>query len=213
MLAALLAIMLAALAQAQTTADPAAGKFWYEQSCARCHGSPPQERQAGTPNITGASAAGIRQALATVSAMSRVFVSETQIAEIEGYLREPLTFAASPGIDFSDAWYDLAQSGWGISVHQRPNSRMFVTLYIYTDSGEPMWLVSSEMRWSDPLTVSGDLLNARAAGFPVSGFDSRSVSLRPVGKLSFRFSDRRSGVVEFTIDGRSYLRNITRLAF
>lgn len=189
------------------------GKLWYEQLCASCHGSPPQERQTGTPNITGLSAARIRFALANVSAMRNVGLSEQQILDVEVYLQRPSEFRAAPGVDYSDLWWNPSESGWGLSLTQHSNSSLVGFLYLYRSDGEPLWLISSQMRWQEPTRISGDLLQTRAAGFPPAGFAPESVQVRKVGTISLQFSSASRGVVEFSIDGVQYRKVIERLAF
>jgi len=193
-------------------ADGAAGKFWYEQNCARCHGSPPQERQGGTPNITGFGAERIRFALGNVVAMTKVSLNELQVLDVAAYLVRPVDFRWAPGIDFSDLWWNPAEPGWGVSVTQRPNSAVAGTLFIYQASGEPLWLVFADMRWLDPLTVSGQLFRSRARNFDPS-FDPSSVMTRAAGTLRLQFTNRDSGIAEFTIDGVEYRKPISRVAF
>ena len=83
-------------------ADPVAGKFWYEQNCARCHGSPPQERLGGTPNVTGLPADRIRGTLANVVAMAKINLSATQVLDCRSLSGRAHADAWAPGIDFSD---------------------------------------------------------------------------------------------------------------
>jgi hypothetical protein len=204
------AIFIAASAH---SADPVAGKFWYEQNCARCHGSPPQERQAGTPNITGFSADRIRFALANIPAMTKVNLSAAQIPDVEAYLQAPLQYLWAPGIDFSDLWWNPAEPGWGMTLTQRPNARTVGTLYVYDADRKGVWLLMTDAQWIDPLELRGTLLRATADGFPPSGFASASLDTRAVGTFSIRFADRQRGTLSFTVDGASYLKPVERTGF
>ncbi len=207
---AILAIVAANIAHA---ADPVAGKFWYEQNCARCHGSPPQERQAGTPNITGFSADRIRGALANIPAMVKVNLTPAQILDVEAYLRAPLQYLWAPGIDFSDLWWNPAESGWGMTFTQRPNASTVGTLYIYDAERKPVWLLMTGAVWVNPLEVRGVLLRAAANGFPPTGFNANSVTTSQIGSFSIVFADHRRGTLTFTADGVAYSKPIERLAF
>ncbi len=201
------------LAAAAHAADPVAGKFWYEQTCARCHGSPPQERQNGTPNITGFSADRIRGALANIPAMVKVNLPEPQILDVEAYLRSPLQYLWAPGIDFTDLWWMPAEAGWGMHLTHRPNARVAGTLYIYDADRKPLWLLMTGVNWVSPLEMRGTLLRSTASGFPPMGFDPASVATAQVGTFSLIFADRESGVLTFDLNGVAYSKSMQRFAF
>lgn len=154
--------VLSSVALSSYGAIPRSGKFWYEQHCASCHGSPAQERQTGTPKITGFSAARIRYALAKVSATLNVGLSERQIVDVELYLSPPADFASAPSIDYTHLWWSSAESGWGLSLTQHSNSNLVRFLYLYPSDGEQLWLITSEMRWQAATRVTRKLLQTRA---------------------------------------------------
>lgn len=206
-------VLLVGGAHLQAAPDPAAGKFWYEQRCARCHGSPPQERQAGTPNISGRSAERIGQALAAVPAMDKVQLEPEQILDVEAYLRAPLNYESFPGVDYSDVWYAADESGWGLTVTQRPNSRTVLFLYVYEPDGAPLWLIGSALEWRAATQLEGRLLRADSAGFTPGPFDPASVRLRDVGAITARFGSRDRARLQFQIEGRAYQKDIVRLPF
>lgn len=195
-------------------ADPVAGKFWYEQNCARCHGSPPQERQAGTPNITGYPAERIRYAIGNVVAMTKVRLEESQILDVEAYLRRPLDYLWVPGVDYSDLWWMPSESGWGLTLVQRPGARLAGVLYVYDADGSASWFLLSEMQWPNATTTSGRLLRPRAgAGFPTASFDPTTLSLGAAGEITLRFTSTSTAEAEFTLDGMRYRRTIERTRF
>ena len=195
-------------------ADPVAGKFWYEQNCARCHGSPPQERQAGTPNITAYSAERIRYAIGNVVAMTKVRLDESQILDVEAYLQRPLDYLWVPGVDYSDLWWAPTESGWGLTLVQRPGARLAGVLFIYAADGSASWFLLAQMRWPDAATTTGRLLRTRAgAGFPAASFDPATLSLADSGEITLRFSSTSTAELEFTIDGLRYRRAIERTRF
>ncbi len=196
-----------------SAADPVAGKFWYEQNCARCHGSPPQERQAGTPNITGFNADRIRSALVNVSAMAKVNLSASQIPDVEAYLRAPLQYLWAPGIDFSDLWWNPAESGWGMTLIQRPSSRLVGTLYLYDVDRKPLWLLMTGQTWQTPMELRGVLHQSSANGFPPTGFNPASVSSRQVGTFTLNFVDRQKANLTFDIEGVRYTKPMERFVF
>ena len=157
----------ALLPAAAFSADPVAGKYWYEQNCARCHGSPPQERQAGTPNITGFGADRIQNALRNVSAMAKVNLSATQVQDVAAYLVDPPRYARFPGVDYNDQWWNPQEPGWGLSLYQRPNASTTGTLLIYDQDGVPMWLLLAGLEWRWPQRLEGGLARTAGGGWPL----------------------------------------------
>ena len=53
--------------------------------------------------------------------------------------------AASAANDFTGAWYNPAESGWGASVHLREGAE-FTGFFLYDALGEPRWVLASENR-------------------------------------------------------------------
>ena len=49
--------------------------------------------------------------------------------------------ASSYSTDNSDLWGNDSESGWGIQFVQRAEN-LFATLYIYNNSGAPVWYVA-----------------------------------------------------------------------
>jgi hypothetical protein len=213
-LAVRLGVVLLGLSLPLHAADPVAGKFWYEQNCARCHGSPPQERQAGTPNITGYPAERIRYAIGNVVAMTKVRLDEAQVLDVEAYLQRPLDFLWVPGVNYSDLWWTPSESGWGLTLVQRPNARLAGVLFIYAADGSASWFLLADMQWPAATTTTGRLLRTRAsAGFPLAGFDPATLSLGAAGDIVLRFASPDTAELEFTIDGRRFRRAIERTRF
>lgn len=81
-------------------ADPVAGKFWYEQNCARCHGSPPQERRRPISQDFQLTVSAARSRMWWP--WPRSTSAQRKVLDVDPYLVAPTQCAWAPGIDFSD---------------------------------------------------------------------------------------------------------------
>ena len=54
--------------------------------------------------------------------------------------------AANPfGTDFSDLWFNPAESGWGVNLNHQMDV-IFATLFVYGPDGKAKWYVASDLR-------------------------------------------------------------------
>jgi hypothetical protein len=62
-----------------------------------------------------------------------------------------------PLTDYTGLWYDPAQPGWGISIHQNPSDSVFAALFEYTAGtpGVPTWTTFQSGRWTRATTWEG----------------------------------------------------------
>lgn len=71
---------------------------------------------------------------------------------------------ASAKVDWTDLWYDPAESGWGVNLVQS-DTFMFATFFIYGQNGLPTWY-TAQMRWDQPrLAFTGPLYTTTGTGF------------------------------------------------
>lgn len=145
--------------------------------------------------------------------------------------RRPLTVSARPIVagahmppnryDFTDLWWDPNESGWGLSLYQRPDATLFAAFYTYdTDHGAAFYTVQGG-GWVDCATYVARLY--RTTGSPAIGpHDGRDTSIADVGPVQLHFqslADRNcadsgaysNGRFRYTIDGHSRDRPITRV--
>ena len=124
--------------------------------------------------------------------------------------RQPISGGSLPGIDYTDLWYNAAESGWGLALAQQ-GSVMFLAWYVYDAGGKPMWYVASNCAVSGT-SCSGALY--RTSGPPFgSTFDPHAVQVTQAGTVSISFSDPNNGVLSFTVNGVTATKNITRQTF
>jgi hypothetical protein len=119
--------------------------------------------------------------------------------------------ASTPVSTYSGLWWNQSESGWGLSLTQRDAMAM-VAWYTYDAAAQPSWMIIS----SCPISgegCAGDLYNVTGGtrlDVPWSG-SSKVVS--NVGSGSFTFSDDNTGTLNYTINGASGRKELTRMVY
>jgi hypothetical protein len=121
-----------------------------------------------------------------------------------------------------------SESGWGVNItHQ--GSILFATWFTYAADGSGMWLVMPNLmgvaEYDDSgygygygpmftgFRYSGDLYRTTGPAWDSASFDPTRVHVEPVGTASFRFSNADNGTFEYTLNGVSQSKTITRQEF
>jgi hypothetical protein len=121
--------------------------------------------------------------------------------------------------NYQDLWWAApagSQAGWGINLTQQGDI-IFATWFTYDTDHTPMWLVAT-LNKSGRTTYSGDLIRLtkgpafNAAPFPPIGSPGGATGTT-VGTASVSFFDGNSGEFDYTVNGESQSRNITREVF
>lgn len=195
-------------------ADVAHGQSLVRAYCVPCHGFPPS----GGPEFGANNPQRITAAInSVVPAMSflRTLLTSADIADIAAYLgvlyAPPPPTATTPAFDFSDLWFNPAESGWGLNLVQHASGNIFGVMYTYEAPNRPLWLVIPGGSWTTSMQFTGGIF--RVTGPLASAFDSAKVIVRAVGTATLSFADRNNGVITFTIDGVTVTKTITRQPF
>jgi len=145
--------------------------------------------------------------------------------------RKPVTVAerpATPGVqrppnryDFTDLWWDPNESGWGLSIYQRPDATLFAAFYTYDADHRAAFYTVQGGQWIDCATYVARLY--RTSGSPAVGpHDAGDLTVTDVGAVQLHFqslADRTcadsgaysNGRFRYTIDGHTRDRPITRV--
>jgi hypothetical protein len=112
-----------------------------------------------------------------------------------------------PAINYTDLWWNPAESGWGMTVTQQFDV-MFLAWFVYEDTTRPVWYVASSCN----VTAGGNgcvgtlYVTEGPPGPPTSStFDPSQVDLTPIGDVSLTFSDANNGILRYRIEGSSGL--------
>lgn len=122
----------------------------------------------------------------------------------------PTAAAAAPTADFSDLWFNPSESGWGANVMQQDDT-LFVTLFVYAPNGTPTWYVASAVtRNGTGTSFTGALYRTTGPYFGAGSFPPGSVSVTPVGTLTFAASQTSAATLTYTVDGVAVTKSIQR---
>jgi len=121
---------------------------------------------------------------------------------------EPVTPAAGPHQDLW--WAGAEENGWGVSVIEHRDV-LFILIYAYDDGGRPTWYVISNGTWNGR-AYTGAIYSPR--GTPFYAYDaSRWVAGPALGNATFTFNDADHATLDFSINGVSGHKSISRLMF
>jgi hypothetical protein len=118
---------------------------------------------------------------------------------------------ATPLYDYSDLWWNAAESGWGLSIAQH-GAALFAAWYVYDEGGNPTWFVIPGGQWTSSTDFQGDLYATTGAD-PRFAFDPARVVTTRVGTASLAFSARDRGTLTYTANGIGGSKPITRQLF
>ena len=216
--AAALASALPAFAQ-----NAAHGQQLYDSICRACHGFPPS----GGPEFTANNPSLILSALTIVPQMKQFAsrISATDAADIAAYIASLQGGAGGgggggggmtgggptlPAFDYSDLWFNPAESGWGLNIVQHASGNIFAVIYTYDAPNRPMWFVMPGGSWSSSTEFSGTLY--RVTGSPATtAFKAGGVL--DAGTATITFSDESHGSITYTADGTQVTKAIQKQPF
>jgi hypothetical protein len=121
---------------------------------------------------------------------------------------------ASAGPDnYQDLWWSGPQeNGWGLSITQHRDA-LFSELYIYDAQGEPLWVVMPGGQWNAAFTTfTGPVYIPSGSWFGAYDVSRHSVG-SPVGTVSLTFTGADSARLDYTINGLSGVKTISRIGF
>ena len=161
-----------------------------------------------TPGPLSTGDSGAAEFLVTPDNRIGDYAIEVQFRTMSGRL----SMGAAP-----DPWQDMwwsgrAENGWGMSIVQH-NDMLFSVIYAYDGAGKPTWYVIPGGTWNEShTTFSGAVYVPR--GTPYSAYDTtRFVPGAPVGNVSLNFTSLTDAVLDYTINGVSGRKNLTRQEF
>lgn len=141
-------------------------------------------------------------------------IAETQTGPSVSLGTTSVTVHARAGIvpidDYTDLWWNPAESGWGLNFVQHASGQVFATWFVYGVDGKPTWYVVPGGRWLDPATFRGDLYATTGPDFGL--FDPSKVSRTRVGTATFSFG-YGGMLVAWDANGATVLRRLVRQSF
>ena len=116
-----------------------------------------------------------------------------------------------PAHDFTDLWWNPAESGWGISIHTKRTS-FFAAWFVYDAQGVPTWYTLQGGAWLSPMKYSGSIYVTHAAGNSGLGPIS-AVTATFVGNGVIDFNGYDNATFNYSVNGFVSSKNITRELF
>ncbi len=121
-------------------------------------------------------------------------------------------FAAPPSPMQDMWWAGAAENGWGMSVVQHGDT-LFSVIYAYDAAGKPIWYVMPGGAWNEAKTAFIGALYV-PTGTPYSAYDaSKLVVNSSVGTATLTFTTASRGALDYTINGVSGRKTISRQLF
>jgi len=121
------------------------------------------------------------------------------------------TSAPVPTQNYSDMWWNPAESGWGLSLTQH-NATIFGAWYIYDASGRAVWLVMPGGQWMSGTIFAGDLYSVTGPD-PRGAFDPAQVVRTRAGSATLAFSGIDRATLSYQVQGATGTKEIQRQAF
>jgi cytochrome c553 len=191
------------------------GQALYGQTCISCHGLPPQ----GGPELAPNNPSLIKSAINTlVPSMSflRGMYSDSQLADIAAYIASLRSGVVTPppppvpAFDYTDLWWNPAESGWGFNIIQHASNNIFAVIYTYDEPNRPMWYVLPGGTWTSPVTFTGNLFRVTGspATLPFNGGD-----VVQVGTATLLFSGANDATLTYSVNGVQVSKVISRQLF
>jgi len=117
-----------------------------------------------------------------------------------------------PSIDYTGAWYNPNESGWGVSVVKGTSNVLGVIIYHYDPDHSPTWFIVQDGTWQNTTTFSGTLNRFTGPAYNVA-FDAGMVAYGPVGNATLSFVSATEATLSYTINGVTQTKSLSRLSF
>lgn len=145
----------------------------------------------------------------------RAFPTNTFLSATMQFSVLPFTANRSapyPFIDYSDLWWNAAESGWGISIHVK-NDKLFAAWFVYDAAGKPNWYTFQAGNWTTSRVYTG--LVVKATGPALGGVQGLAGGVTPAqaGTATLTFNSYDSAVFAGTVDGQAFNKTIVRQPF
>ena len=144
-----------------------------------------------------------------VVSTDNVQLTSTQFTVSANYATKTSPF---PLVDYSDHWWNMQESGWGMSVVQHPSDRLFAIWFVYNSASQPIWYTLQPGQWTNATTYTGPVYKTSGPYFGAN-FDPHQVSAAQVGTATLSFVNPTTGSFTYNVDGVTGTKAITRLPF
>jgi hypothetical protein len=116
--------------------------------------------------------------------------------------------------NYQDLWWAApagSESGWGVNLTHQSDT-IFATWFTYNTDRTPLWLSATAPKTAAGV-YSGTLYQTTGPPFNSVPFKPANVVLTPVGTVTFTFTDGNTGTFNYTLNGVTQTKAITREVF
>lgn len=139
--------------------------------------------------------------------------SETcTIDAVLGGSRLSATQLPLPSIDYTGAWYNANESGWGVSVVKGASNVLGVIIYHYDPDHSPAWFFVENGTWQNTTTFSGTLSRFTGPAYS-EPFNAGMVANAPVGNATLSFASATEATLSYTVNGLMQTKSLSKLSF
>jgi hypothetical protein len=117
-----------------------------------------------------------------------------------------LTRPAAAATDFTDIWWNPAESGWGVNFIQS-DQFIFATFFIYGTNKQPYWVTAQLLKQGNQFTGPVYLTTGTYYG---TAWVPADVTAAQVGTATFTPSTSADGSLVYSINGVTVTKAITR---
>ena len=114
--------------------------------------------------------------------------------------------------DFSDMWWNPAESGWGFNIAHN-GDQLFGVWYGYREDGQPFWFVVPGGTWTTSSSFSANAYTTTGPSYTNPTFNTNNVVTTPVGTATLLWKSMDSATFSFTVNCVTKTREIERLKF
>jgi hypothetical protein len=115
--------------------------------------------------------------------------------------------------DYTDQWFNPAESGWGLGVQQQ-GSVIFAMLFVYGSDGNATWFVAPDVEHvagsAGADSFTGTLYKTTGPVFTAAQFDSGAVRVTAVGTLAFNGQPDGTATVQYSVNSATVTKTIVR---
>ncbi len=105
----------------------------------------------------------------------------------------------SPTRDYTGAWHNPNESGWGLMITQHPG-QLFSLFFAYDETGSPVWYQFQGV-WTGPNEVTANVLRQDGRIWNSSGFNASAARTTVVGTATLRFVSGNNANLTVSIPG------------
>lgn len=146
----------------------------------------------------------------SVTGTTTIFLQVTGFEGQTGDYGLVTTFTSGIAANYTDLWWNNAESGWGINLNHQSDT-IFATLYTYASDGRDMWLVASNLARQPNGSYAGALYRAVGPVFNASPWTPNT--LTQVGTMTLAFAGSNQGTLTYSVNGVTVAKAIQRNFF